>query len=49
MSIIRRGVFFVVLAVFGVSLAACENTIRGAGQDIQETGDAVEDTVEGNP
>ena len=40
---------FLALAVFGTSLAACENTIRGAGQDMQETGAAVEDTVQGNP
>lgn len=26
--------------------AACDNTIRGAGQDIRDTGDAIEDTVE---
>lgn len=49
MSIIARGAFLLILAGLGVSLAACENTIRGAGADIQETGEAVEDTVEGNP
>ena len=49
MSIIRRGAFFIILAAFGVSLAGSENTMRGAGQDNQETGNAVEDTVEGNP
>jgi predicted small secreted protein len=47
MSILGRGLFFLIVAAFG--LAACENTIRGAGEDLQETGAAVEDTVEGNP
>ncbi|MEQ8964564.1 MAG: entericidin A/B family lipoprotein [Azospirillaceae bacterium] len=28
------------------ALTACENTIRGVGQDVEETGDAVEDSVE---
>jgi predicted small secreted protein len=46
MSIINRGIFFVILAALGVSLAACEHTIRGAGQDIQETGEAVEDAMQ---
>ncbi len=32
-----------------VGLAACGNTVRGVGRDLQQTGDAVEDTVEGNP
>lgn len=26
--------------------AACDNTIRGVGQDVQDTGDAIEDAVE---
>lgn len=30
------------LAVAGVGLAACDNTIRGVGQDIRDTGDALE-------
>jgi len=29
-----------------VGLSACENTIRGVGQDTEETGDAVEDAVQ---
>jgi predicted small secreted protein len=49
MSIIGRSLYLLLLAAMGVGLAACENTIRGAGQDLQETGAAVEDTVEGNP
>jgi predicted small secreted protein len=44
---INRIVFIALLAAFG--LAACENTVRGVGRDVQETGQAVEDTVEGNP
>ena len=33
----------------GIGLAACENTVRGVGRDMQETGEAVEDTMQGNP
>jgi predicted small secreted protein len=49
MATIRRPLFLVLLLAAGIGLAACENTIRGAGRDMQETGAAVEDTVEGNP
>jgi len=37
-----------VLMAFGaaVALSACENTIRGVGEDVEETGDAVGDTLE---
>ena len=42
MSVIRTAFHIAVLAAAGVSLAACENTMRGAGQDLQETGQAVE-------
>jgi len=27
------------------SVAACDNTIRGAGEDIQDTGEAIEDAA----
>ena len=47
MSILRHGLFLLSLAAAGCGLAACENTIRGAGEDIRETGQAVEDAVEG--
>jgi predicted small secreted protein len=47
MSIMKRGLYYLILAAMGASLAACEHTIRGAGQDIQETGEAVEDAIEG--
>jgi predicted small secreted protein len=33
------------LAMAGL-LAACENTIRGVGEDVEDTGEAVEDAVE---
>ena len=32
-------------AVIGL-LAACDNTIRGVGQDAEETGDAIGDAVQ---
>jgi predicted small secreted protein len=47
MLIVRRGMILLILAATGFGLAACENTIRGAGDDIRETGQAVEDAVEG--
>ena len=49
MTTIRRSVLLALLATLGFGLAACENTIRGVGRDVQETGEAVEDTAEGNP
>lgn len=33
----------------GVFLTACDNTIRGIGQDTKETVSAVKDSVEGKP
>jgi predicted small secreted protein len=47
MTLVKRGLHLVILAAIGFTLAACENTIRGAGQDIEETGEAVEDAVAG--
>jgi predicted small secreted protein len=44
-----RPLFLLAVATLVVGLAACENTIRGAGRDAQQTGQAIEDTVEGNP
>jgi len=29
-----------------LTVAACDNTIRGVGRDAQESGDAIEDSVE---
>lgn len=28
-----------------LALAACDHTVRGVGQDVQDTGNAIEDTV----
>ena len=34
------------LVLFSVTaLSACDNTIRGIGRDVQETGDAIGDAV----
>ncbi len=45
----RRNVFrslcVIGLAVFGLSLTAC-NTVEGAGEDIQDAGDAIEDAAD---
>ena len=32
--------------VMAFMLAACDNTIRGIGRDVRETGDALQDSVE---
>jgi predicted small secreted protein len=45
MTIISRS-FFLLLFAASLGLAACEHTIRGAGQDVKETGQAVEDAVQ---
>jgi predicted small secreted protein len=45
MPIIRRGALFVMLGVSVLVMAACENTIRGAGRDVSETANAVEDAA----
>ena len=42
MSLLRPSLYMVLLTAAGLSVAGCENTVRGAGQDIQETGQAVE-------
>ena len=47
MPSLRRGLFLATLAAIALGLAGCENTIRGAGEDVRETGQAVEDAVEG--
>ena len=41
-----RRTLILLLAVLSLGLAACENTIRGAGEDLEETGEAVEDVVQ---
>ena len=45
----RSAAIFALLAASASCLAACENTVRGVGRDMQETGEAVEDTMQGNP
>ena len=34
-------------SVFALSIAAC-NTVEGVGRDVEEVGDAIEDTAEEN-
>ncbi|WP_181704182.1 entericidin A/B family lipoprotein [Chthonobacter albigriseus] len=34
-----------VVLVAAFTLAACDNTVRGVGRDMRETGDAVQDTA----
>ena len=45
MKILKCLGFLVMLGLFGLA-AACDNTIRGVGQDVEDTGDAIEDAVE---
>lgn len=45
MPFLRKDLMFAVLVATAVSLAACENTIRGAGKDVDETAHAVGDVV----
>jgi len=44
---VRTICFVVLLASAATALAGCENTIRGFGRDARETGQAIEDAVEG--
>ncbi len=44
-TLIRRAALVAVLASMGAGLAACDNTIRGVGRDVRESGDAVRDQV----
>lgn len=46
MSIRERILAYVAILAFGSTVVACENTIRGVGQDAEETGEAVEDSLE---
>lgn len=39
-------VMMAALLAAALGLAACDNTVRGAGQDLRDTGQAVADTVE---
>jgi predicted small secreted protein len=47
MILLRRSVLLVLLVASAIGLAACENTIRGFGRDVRETGDAVGDAMAG--
>lgn len=35
----------VLAGLLALGLAACDNTIRGVGQDVEDSADAVEDSV----
>lgn len=35
----------VAVLISALFVASCANTVRGAGQDIKNTGDAIDDTV----
>lgn len=45
-DILKRMSLIGVLAVMIGGLAACDNTIRGIGQDINESAEAVDDSTE---
>jgi predicted small secreted protein len=45
MPLIRRAAMFVMFGISVLSMAACENTIRGAGRDVSQTANAVEDAA----
>lgn len=44
MPVMRHGVVFALLTLIGLSLAAC-NTMQGAGQDLENAGEAVQDAA----
>ncbi len=45
---IKAGKFLVVLAMLAcVGLSACANTVHGAGEDIENAGEAVQGSVDG--
>lgn len=46
-TLFRRATLLAVLLALGGGLAACDNTIRGVGRDVRESGQAVNDEVEG--
>jgi predicted small secreted protein len=41
----KRSIAVVTALVAALALTACANTIRGAGRDVQQTGDAIEDAT----
>ncbi|MEM7442755.1 MAG: entericidin EcnA/B family protein [Pseudomonadota bacterium] len=40
--LLSTGSILLALIVGSIGLSACDNTIRGIGQDIRDTGDALE-------
>ena len=46
--LIRKFALLGVLVLSLASVAACENTVRGAGQDMQEAGNEMEHAYDGN-
>lgn len=46
MSIRERILAYIAIIAFAGTVAACDNTIRGIGQDAEDTGEAVEDSLE---
>ena len=45
MSVIRMTLIMALVATFGAGLGACANTMRGAGQDVENAGEAVQDAA----
>jgi|GEM_PF-5475662 len=46
-SIIRRRILVLAsVIVLGAGLAACESTVEGAGDDIEEIGDEIEEATD---
>jgi len=41
----KRLIAFIALVGIAVGVTACDNTIRGAGADIRQTGDAIQDAA----
>lgn len=46
MALREKLISIATVITFGALLAACDNTIRGIGQDINESADAVEDSTD---
>lgn len=43
---IARFVLIAGLLAAGLGMVACENTVRGVGQDTQEAGEGIEESVQ---
>lgn len=44
-SLMRLGICLVFMALLGIGFSAC-NTIHGAGEDIEQAGDTIEDAAD---